>query len=82
VEAAGECRGWCGALAQQGAGVGGGDRGRYRDADRPAELLGGVEEPGGKAGLVLGDPGQPGDRDRDEGKRGADPDDDEGPPRR
>ena len=41
LEAAGQCRGWCGALVEQGAGLGGGDGGRYRDADRPAELLGG-----------------------------------------
>ena len=61
LEAAGQCRGRRGALVEQGAGVGGGDRGRYRDADRPAELLGGVDEPGGQAGLVLGDPGQGGD---------------------
>ena len=59
--------------------MGGGDRGRYGDADRPAELLCGVEEPGGQAGLVLGHPGQGGDRDRDEGECGADSDDEERP---
>src|ERR1017187_2699759 len=36
--------------------MGGGDRGRHRDADRPAQLLRGVDEPGGQASLVLGDP--------------------------
>src|SRR5438270_7883097 len=38
LEAAGERRGWCGALVEQGAGMGGRDRGGYGDADRAAEL--------------------------------------------
>src|ERR1017187_634344 len=36
-----------------------------------------LRSPEGKAGLVLGDPSQGGDRDWDEGKRGTDSDDDE-----
>jgi len=64
LEAAGECRGWWGALVEQRRRVGGGDRGGDGDADRRAELLGGVEQPGGQAGLVPGDPGQGGDRRR------------------
>ena len=45
-----------------------GDRRGDRDADRAAELLRGVEQPGGEPGLVLGDAGEAGDRDRDEGE--------------
>src|SRR5258706_10492387 len=52
VEAAGESRGRRGSLVEQGREAGGGDRGRHRDADRTAELLGGVDQPGGQAGLV------------------------------
>src|SRR5258706_3608137 len=58
LEAAGESRGRRGALVQQGPDAAGRDRGRHRDADRTAELLGGVEQPGSQAGLVLGDPRQ------------------------
>src|ERR1700733_11693526 len=78
LEASSGCRGGGGALVEQGAGMGG-DRGRYGDTYRPAKLLGGVDEPGGHADVVLGDPSQGGDRDRDEGKCGADADDEERP---
>ena len=64
---------------EAGGDAAGGDRGRHRDADRPAELLGGVDEPGGQAGLVLGDAGQGGDGHRDEGERGTDAGDQERP---
>src|SRR4029077_17211556 len=66
-------------------GVGGGGAGgrgpsiASPDTAPPAKLLGGVDEPRGQAGLVLGDPGQGGDRDRDVGKCGADSDDEERP---
>jgi hypothetical protein len=42
-----------------------------------AELLGGVDEPGGQAGLMFGHTGQGRDGHRDEGERGADAGDQE-----
>ena len=38
--------------------MGRGDGGGDGDADRPADLLGGVEQPGGDPGIVIGDTGQ------------------------
>src|SRR6516164_705680 len=67
------------ALTEQGAQAGGGDRGGDRDTERPAELLGGVDQPRGQPGLLLGDAGQPADRHRDEGEGGAGPGDEQRP---
>jgi hypothetical protein len=48
-------------------------------ADRLAELLCGVEQPRGEAGVAFADPGQRRDRDREERQRGACAGDDERP---
>ena len=49
----------------------GGDRRCDGDAHRPAELLGGIEQPRGEPGLLLGHAGQAGDRNGDEAERRA-----------
>ena len=46
----------------------GGDARGDRDAERAAELLGGVDQPDATPGFVFGDAGERGDRYRDEGK--------------
>ena len=58
LEPAGERGGRCVALAQQDTGVGRGDGGSDSDADRPADLLGGVEQSRGDPGVMIGDTGQ------------------------
>jgi len=48
------------------------DRGRRSDADRPADLLRRVDQPGGDAGIRLADAGEATDRDRNERQRKPD----------
>src|SRR5437764_3285790 len=71
VETAGERGGYGVAGMQQRVGMAGRDARRDRDPYRSAELLGGVQKPGGKSRLVLLNAGQGGDRDRNERECGT-----------
>lgn len=50
----------------------GGDQAEDRQAERAADLLGGVDQAAGQALLAVGDAGDGGDRDRHEGEAEAD----------
>ena len=78
LEATGECGDGAGAVAGQCVVVGGGDGGGEGDADRASDLLGGVEQAGGEAGVARADAGEASDRDGDEGEGGAGARDEEG----
>ena len=53
MESACECGADGVAAAHERGVVTGGDARRDRDAERPAELLGGVDQPGGEPGFVF-----------------------------
>src|SRR5205823_9411488 len=78
LEAAGQCSGSRRAGVDERLEVRGRDRGGDRDADRPPDLLRGVEQPRGEAGLLRGDAGERRDRYGDEGEGGAGTRDEEG----
>jgi threonine dehydratase len=71
LEPAGERGGRGVALAQQEAGVGRGDCRGDGYPDRPADLLGGVEQSGGDPGIAFSDTSERSDRHRDEGEGSA-----------